>query len=69
MVIAGGSDGLLWFWDRETTRPLWTLHAHGSSVVGIHLEGDQVLTRGFAGEVARWTIPKSEQVIEATPHR
>jgi WD40 repeat protein len=67
MVIAGGSDGLLWFWDRATTRPLWTLQAHSSNVVGIHFEGDQMLTRGFAGEVARWTIPRPGQVIEAKP--
>src|SRR5262249_27548718 len=46
MVIAGGSDGALWFWDRATKRPLWTLQAHRSDVVGIHLEGDEMVTRG-----------------------
>jgi WD40 repeat protein len=66
MVIAGGSDGVLWFWDRATARPLWTLQAHGSDVVGIHLEDDDMVTRGFAGDVSRWNLPKPEQVIEAT---
>jgi WD40 repeat protein len=65
MVIAGGSDGLLWFWDRATTRPLWTLQAHSSHVVGIHLEGDEMVTRGFAGDVSRWSFPKPQQIIEA----
>jgi WD40 repeat protein/serine/threonine protein kinase len=66
MVIAGGSDGLLWFWDRATARPLWTLQAHSSHVVGIRFEGDEMVTRGFAGDVSRWTLPKPAQVIEAT---
>jgi WD40 repeat protein len=67
MVIAGGSDGLLWFWDRATARPLWTLHGHSSDVGGIHLEGDEMVTRGFAGDVSRWALPKPAQVIKATP--
>ncbi len=70
MVIAGGSDGALWFWDRATTRPLWTLQAHRSDVVGIHLEGDEMVTRGVAGDVSRWNLPQPEQAIEAThPNR
>ncbi len=67
MVIAGGSDGLLWFWDHSTARPLWTLQAHSSDLVGIHLEDDAMVTRGFAGDVSRWTLPKPEQVIETMP--
>jgi WD40 repeat protein len=63
-VIAGGSDGALWFWDRKTARPLWTLQAHRSHIVGIHLEGDEIVTRGLAGDVAGWTLPKPAQVIE-----
>ena len=65
MIVAGGSDGALWFWDRATTRPLWRLQAHGSRVVGVHLEGDELVTRGFGGEVVRWTFPNPGQVIES----
>jgi WD40 repeat protein len=65
MVVAGDSDGLLRFWD-VTGRPLWKLQAHKSHVVGIHLEGDDIVTRGFGGDVSRWTLPRSEWVIEAT---
>jgi len=68
MVVAGGSDGVLWFWDWATARPLWTLQAHRSDVIGIHFEGDEMVTRGFAGDVSRWNLPKPAQVIEATPH-
>jgi WD40 repeat protein/serine/threonine protein kinase len=65
MLIASGSDGLLWFWDLATGRPLWTLRAHRSHIIGIHFEGSALVTRGFGGEVARWTLPSPERVIEA----
>jgi WD40 repeat protein len=65
MIVAGDGDGLLRFWD-VTGRPLWKLQAHKSHTVGIHFEGDDIVTRGFGGDVSRWTIPRSELVIEAT---
>lgn len=65
MIVAGGSDGAPWFWDRATTRPLWKLQAHSSHRVGVHLESDPLVTRGFGGEVARWTFPNPGRVIEA----
>jgi WD40 repeat protein/serine/threonine protein kinase len=68
MVVAGDADGVLRFWD-ATGHPLWKLQAHKSHVVGIHLEGDDIVTRGFGGDVSRWTLPRSEWVIEATPPR
>jgi hypothetical protein len=64
MVVAGDADGVLRFWD-TTGHPLWKLQAHKSHVVGIHLEGDDIVTRGFAGDVSRWTLPRSERIIEA----
>jgi WD40 repeat protein/serine/threonine protein kinase len=65
MVVAGDGDGLLRFWD-VTGRPLWKLQAHKSHTVGVHVEGDDIVTRGFAGDVSRWTIPRSAGIIEAT---
>jgi WD40 repeat protein len=65
MIIAAGSDGLLWFWDLPTGRPLWKLQAHRSHAIGIHVEGNALVTRGFAGEVSRWVLPDPEWVIEA----
>jgi WD40 repeat protein len=67
MVIASGSDGLLWFWDLPTGRPLWTLQAHRSHAIGIHVEGSALVTRGFGGDISRWMLPRPERVIiEAT---
>jgi WD40 repeat protein/serine/threonine protein kinase len=65
LVVAGDADGLLRFWDAATARPLWTLRAHRSFLVGIRIEGDSIVTRGFAGDVARWSLPAPAAVIEA----
>jgi WD40 repeat protein len=64
MVVAGDADGLLRFWDTSNGRPLWTLPAHKSHLVGVHFEGNDIVTRGIAGDVSRWTLPKPGAVIE-----
>jgi WD40 repeat protein/serine/threonine protein kinase len=65
LVMAGGADGLLRFWDAASGRLLWALHAHTSRLLGVHVEGRDIVTRGFGGELSRWTLPGAEQVIEA----
>jgi WD40 repeat protein/uncharacterized membrane-anchored protein YhcB (DUF1043 family) len=65
LVMAGGSDGRLWFWDQASGRPLWAPHAHTSQIIGIHVEGGDIVTRGIAGELSRWTLPSPAQVIGA----
>lgn len=65
MVVGGGGDGLLRFWDAHTGRPLWKLPAHKSHLVGIRVDGDNIVTRGFSGDISRWTLPKPERVFEA----
>jgi WD40 repeat protein len=69
MIVAGGGDGLLRFWDTDSGRPVWTLLAHKSYVIGIHFEGNDIVTRGFGGEVSRWTLPSPERVIAACRDR
>jgi WD40 repeat protein/serine/threonine protein kinase len=69
LVVAGGGDGLLRFWDAASGRPLWTLPAHKSYVIGVHFEGEDIVTRGFAGDLSRWALPKPGAVIEACGHR
>ena len=64
MVVAGDADGLLRFWDTSNGRPLWKLPAHKSHLVGVHFEGNDIVTRGFAGDVSRWTLPKPGTVID-----
>lgn len=63
LLVAGGADGLVEFWDFATGRELWSLRAHSSHVVGLHFEGDDLLTRGFGGEIARWQFAPAPDVI------
>jgi len=65
MIVAGGGDGRLRFWDAASGRPLWTMPAHRSALIGVRVEGNDIVTRGFSGDISRWTLPKPEQVIEA----
>jgi WD40 repeat protein len=65
LVIAGGTDGLLRFWDAASENLLWELPAHKSQIIGVHVEGPDIVTRGFSGDISRWTLPSSAKVIEA----
>jgi WD40 repeat protein len=65
MIVAAGGDGLVHFWDAANERPLWTMLAHQPHVIAVHFEGGDLVTRGFAGDVARWTLPKPD--LDALP--
>jgi WD40 repeat protein/serine/threonine protein kinase len=65
LIIAGGIDGTLKFWDEASGARLWTLPVHRSQVVALHAEGEDLITRGISGDIARWTLPASARVIEA----
>jgi WD40 repeat protein len=68
MLIGGGGDGQLRFWEVSSGRLLWTTQAHRSHLVGVHIDGANIVTRGFSGDIARWSLLKPEQVIEACDH-
>jgi WD40 repeat protein/serine/threonine protein kinase len=68
MLIGGGGDGQLRFWEAASGLPLWTMPAHRSHLIGVHVEGAHIVTRGFLGDITRWSFPKPEQVIEACEH-
>jgi WD40 repeat protein len=65
LVIGGDADGSLRFWDATSGAKLWTLPAHKSAVIGVHLEGVDIVTRGLAGEISRWRLPQSGAIIAA----
>jgi WD40 repeat protein len=65
VVIGGDGDGVLRFWDMASGAKLWTLQAHKSAVIAVHVEDDDLVTRGFTGEISRWRLPRSEHVIDA----
>ncbi|HEX8108085.1 MAG TPA: WD40 repeat domain-containing protein, partial [Kofleriaceae bacterium] len=68
MLIGGDGDGQLRFWEAASGRPLWTMQAHRSHLIGVHVEGTDIVTRGFSGDIARWSLPRPEQVIHACDH-
>lgn len=68
MIVGGGGDGVLRFWDAASARPLWTMQAHRSHLVGVRVEGNEVITRGFSGDISRWVLPSPERVFEACRH-
>ena len=65
LVVGGGADGLLRFWDKDNGSLLWALSAHTSAIYGVHAEGADIVTRGMTGELAHWRLPDPGQVIQA----
>ncbi|HET9893205.1 MAG TPA: serine/threonine-protein kinase [Mycobacterium sp.] len=59
LVIGASDDGSVRFWDASSARLLWTLPTHTAAVVGVRLDGNSLITRGFSGDVARWTWPRA----------
>jgi len=66
-VVTAGGDGVVRFWDINSSAQIWNLQAHLSAVAGIRIEGDQIVTHGYTGEISRWVLPKlgSVSVIDA----
>jgi eukaryotic-like serine/threonine-protein kinase len=69
VVIAGDGDGVLWFWDLSTASRLWTMRAHESAIQSLHMQGDDLITRGLTAELSRWRLPSAEQVIDECRRR
>ena len=65
MIVGGDANGVLRFWDTASGRLLWMMPAHRSYFSGLRMEGNDIITHGFWGDVARWTLPDPEQVIAA----
>jgi hypothetical protein len=63
MVVGGGGDGMLRFWDAATGQSLWIMPAHKLHVAGVHFESGSIVTRGFGGELSHWSLPDSGAVI------
>jgi WD40 repeat protein/serine/threonine protein kinase len=65
MVVTAGGDGMLRFWDVSSARMIWTLQAHSSPIAGVQFVGDdELVTRGFTGELAHWKLPRPPSSVE-----
>ncbi|HEX4422851.1 MAG TPA: protein kinase [Kofleriaceae bacterium] len=62
-VVGGCGDSALHVWSKESGRQVWTLPVHRSSVMGLHWEGNDIVTRSFSGEISRWAIADPRSVI------
>jgi WD40 repeat protein/serine/threonine protein kinase len=65
LVIGGDADGLLRFWDATSGAKLWTLQAHKAAVIRVYVDGEDIVTRGFTGEISRWRLPRPELIVAA----
>jgi len=57
LVVTAAGDGLVRFWSASSGAQLWSLPAHADIISSLHFEGADLVTRGFAGDIARWTLP------------
>jgi len=57
ILATAAGDGAIRFWDIASGRLLWMLHAHRSFVNGVHFAGSDVISRGYDGDIARWSLP------------
>jgi hypothetical protein len=46
-----------------------TCSAWAPMIIGVLVEAGDIVTRGFTGELARWTLPSPEQVLKACSDR
>jgi WD40 repeat protein len=57
VLATAAGDGAIRFWDIASARLIWVLHAHRSFVNGLHFLGTDVVSRGYDGDIARWSLP------------
>jgi WD40 repeat protein len=57
ILATAAGDGAIRFWDIASARLIWVLHAHRSFVNGLHFSGTDVISRGYDGDIARWSLP------------
>ena len=56
ILATAAGDGAIRFWDIASGRLIWLLHAHRSFVNGLHFAGHDLISRGYDGDIARWSL-------------
>lgn len=62
-VVAGGGDGVLRFWDKSGSL-IWQQVAHRSPIAGIHYQGQDLISRGFGGDISRWRLVPAPRLLD-----
>ena len=65
VIAAGAGDGTVRFFDTVSGREIWKMQAHATAVIGVDFDGSDVVTRGKAGDLARWELPDPVKVINS----
>ena len=66
LLATAAGDGAIQFWDMASGRLIWMLHAHRSFVNGVHFAGPDLISRGYEGDLARWSLPSISATTFAT---
>jgi WD40 repeat protein len=66
-LVAGGGDGSLRFWDRSGSL-IWQQVAHRSPIAGIHYQGQDLISRGFGGDISRWMFAPAPGPVHEHEH-
>jgi WD40 repeat protein len=57
ILATAAGDGAVRFWDIASGMLIGVLQAHRSFVNGVHFAGADLITRGYDGDIARWSLP------------
>jgi WD40 repeat protein len=56
ILTTAAGDGAIRFWDVASGRLMWVLHAHRSFVNGVQARASDFISRGYDGDIARWSL-------------
>jgi len=56
IVAGGGGDGTIRFWDIRSGRLLWSAPDLADQVLGVRIDGNDVVTRGSDGSISRCSL-------------
>jgi WD40 repeat protein len=62
LVVGGGGDGMLRWWEAATGRQLWSIQVSHGAIVWIRIQDGDVLVQGAGGDVSRWRIPSADKI-------
>jgi WD40 repeat protein len=70
LVVSGGVDGTVRFWDTDTGQPLAVLHGHAGVVYGVALsrDGRRVASSGVDGTVRLWDAASGTALVTLAGH-
>src|SRR6185503_1164265 len=74
ILATAAGDGAIRFWDIASGRMIWVLPAHRSFVNGLHFANGDLISRGYDGGIARWSLslappPEVAELVRCLPRQ